>query len=231
MSRKKREVFGVLAEVLVILLFSLTTYLAYRRTDLAALLVVHACAIVFFLVFVERLKESYAARLRRAKHQRDTDALTGLLQKETGQRAVDRYLSAHPDDCSVLVVFDIDDFKSVNDAHGHLIGDSVLQLIGETARNYFRDDDILVRFGGDEFVLFLPDVQDRRIASSILRRFRKNLKTSLVSLSGVENVTCSFGAVCFLNEEKTFRELFARADSALYLAKQQKNSICFSPET
>lgn len=230
MFRKQHEVIGYLIEALTICVFSLATYLACRGVDSVVVFIVHVCAVIIFFVFIERLKGSYDTRLKRVKHQRDTDALTGLLQKEAGQRAIDRYLLAHPDDCFVFIVFDIDDFKIVNDTHGHLVGDTVLRVIGEAAHNYFRDDDILIRFGGDEFVIFLPKVQDKSMASAILRRFRKNLKTSLANLSGIEMVTCSFGATCSSNDGKTFRELFAQADNALYVAKQSKNSVRFYSE-
>ena len=92
--------------------------------------------------------------LEQARH----DSLTQLYNNRTGKELIDRYLQAKDPyaSCGMLVI-DLDFFKNVNDCYGHLFGDKVLQEFARLLRTLFRSSDILVRFGGDEFVVFLKD--------------------------------------------------------------------------
>ena len=93
--------------------------------------------------------------LEQARH----DSLTQLYNNRTGKELIDRYLQAKDPyaSCGMLVI-DLDFFKNVNDRYGHLFGDKVLQEFARLLRTLFRSSDILVRFGGDEFVVFLKDI-------------------------------------------------------------------------
>ena len=93
--------------------------------------------------------------LEQARH----DSLTQLYNNRTGKELIDRYLQAKDPyaSCGMLVI-DLDFFKNVNDCYGHLFGDKVLQEFARLLRTLFRSSDILVRFGGDEFVVFLKDI-------------------------------------------------------------------------
>lgn len=127
-----------------------------------------------------------------------------------------------------MLVIDLDFFKNVNDRYGHLFGDKVLQEFARMLRTLFRSSDILVRFGGDEFVAFLKDIPN----TTLLQKTRQ-LSESVQQVKFWENdyrMTCSIGA-CFLPENTagySFDQLFENADWALYQAKQNgRNQYVF----
>lgn len=163
--------------------------------------------------------------LEQARH----DSLTQLYNNRTGKELIDRYLQAKDPyaSCGMLVI-DLDFFRNVNDCYGHLFGDKVLQEFARLLRTLFRSSDILVRFGGDEFVVFLKDIPN----TTLLQKTRQ-LSESVQQVKFWENdyrMTCSIGA-CFLPENTagySFDQLFENADWALYQAKQNgRNQYVF----
>lgn len=163
--------------------------------------------------------------LEQARH----DSLTQLYNNRTGKELIDRYLQAKDPyaSCGMLVI-DLDFFKNVNDCYGHLFGDKVLQEFARLLRTLFRSSNILVRFGGDEFVVFLKDIPN----TTLLQKTRQ-LSESVQQVKFCENdyrMTCSIGA-CFLPENTagySFDQLFENADWALYQAKQNgRNQYVF----
>ena len=163
--------------------------------------------------------------LEQARH----DSLTQLYNNRTGKELIDRYLQAKDPyaSCGMLVI-DLDFFKNVNDCYGHLFGDKVLQEFARLLRTLFRSSDILVRFGGDEFVVFLKGIPN----TTLLQKTRQ-LSESVQQVKFWENdyrMTCSIGA-CFLPENTagySFDQLFENADWALYQAKQNgRNQYVF----
>ena len=163
--------------------------------------------------------------LEQARH----DSLTQLYNNRTGKELIDRYLQAKDPyaSCGMLVI-DLDFFKNVNDRYGHLFGDKVLQEFARMLSTLFRSSDILVRFGGDEFVVFLKDIPN----TTLLQKTRQ-LSESVQQVKFWENdyrMTCSIGA-CFLPENTagySFDQLFENADWALYQAKQNgRNQYVF----
>ena len=125
---------------------------------------------------------------------------------------------------------DLDDFKRVNDAHGHLAGSHVLMEMAAVILSSIRDTDAVARYGGDEFVIVLPDTQIE-LAGTVAERIRekiahhhfsagRNLKLSL---------TASFGVAAFPEHASSPQQLIACADTAMYEAKAaNKNCIRFS---
>ncbi|WP_322982034.1 GGDEF domain-containing protein [Pseudomonas sp. C11] len=127
-----------------------------------------------------------------------------------------------------LLMLDVDHFKAYNDRHGHLPGDYALCLVAHTLRNQLRPKDSLVRFGGEEFVILLPELAASD-ARAIGERLRKSLEqiTSFYSPVGVlPGVTISLG-LAEMQTADSLQGLIARADAALYQAKQQgRNCLC-----
>ena len=127
-----------------------------------------------------------------------------------------------------LLMLDVDHFKAYNDQHGHLAGDYALCLVAHTLRNQLRPKDSLVRFGGEEFVILLPELAASE-ARAIGERLRKSLEqiTSFYSPVGVlPGVTISLG-LAEMQTADSLQGLIARADAALYQAKQQgRNCLC-----
>lgn len=114
-----------------------------------------------------------------------------------------------------LIMFDIDRFKEINDTHGHLAGDQVLVFLSDVVRRQIRDSDYLARFGGDEFLLLLPETPlDGAVRTA--ERLRAALAQQPCGELGA--VKCSFG-VCEYAPEETGDDLVRRADRALYQAK------------
>jgi diguanylate cyclase (GGDEF)-like protein len=125
-----------------------------------------------------------------------------------------------------LLMFDLDDFKKFNDAHGHLAGNKVLAGIGEIFRSNTRSIDLAVRFGGEEFALLLQEAdadQARQVAERIMDSLQSN---PFVSPEGREVfLTFSVGIVTYPTHARNGQELLQKADQMLYKAKGKKNHI------
>ncbi len=120
-----------------------------------------------------------------------------------------------------LILFDVDFFKKYNDANGHNAGDKLLVQISEIMQNSIRDEDLAVRYGGEEFLIVLPNTNLNH-ARQIGERIHKLVKENT-------SVTISGGLVCH-SEELSFEELVLRADKLLYKAKEKgRDQIIFAP--
>ena len=148
-----------------------------------------------------------------------TDNLTQVASRERlEQRALLEMTKARQDDEQFsLMVFDIDNFKQINDEFGHHIGDHALQQLCLIAQHSLRPDDLLGRFGGDEFVILLPKTS-MQAAQQIAERILDELQN--VRVADVQRLTASFG-VAELHVDDDYDSLFMRADQALYRAKYQ----------
>jgi diguanylate cyclase (GGDEF)-like protein len=159
-----------------------------------------------------------ARRFREARQLADLDALTGLHNRryfhETLAREVAR---AHRYNRNLaLIIFDLDDFKAINDRIGHLSGDSVLAEASERIREVVRSADIACRVGGDEFAVILPESK-LRDADQLYARLRTTLSSKPVGQAGP--LTMSAG-VAELQADDDAIAFFQRADHALYGAKE-----------
>jgi diguanylate cyclase (GGDEF)-like protein len=120
-----------------------------------------------------------------------------------------------------VAMIDIDDFKRINDTHGHLAGDDVLRGIGSLLNTLSRESDTIGRFGGEEFLIVMPEC-DQTQAVLALERFNKALREHRFTLTSGETlrVTCSIGTTQATGETSQ-TELLANADKALYQAKHE----------
>lgn len=140
--------------------------LHYKEPEIANFDVLNAIiytmlAILLYLLTSRTKADEHRLRWEIAK-QRDTDELTKLLTKNAIERKIKRYMELTPSKPAMMLVIDLDNFKHINDTFGHAYGDAVLRLMGECIRSNFREDDYKGRFGGDEFVVFLPGIDDKR---------------------------------------------------------------------
>jgi len=148
--------------------------------------------------------------------QASTDGLTGLLNRRSFENQI-RVLrrKASP---FALVMADLDDFKRVNDTHGHDAGDRALRIFSETLRATVRPDDLVCRYGGEEFAVVLPDCGAADTAV-VMERVRAEL-AAIGARGEAPPFTASFGVIaCDPDEE--LEQLVARVDSVLYRAKTQ----------
>lgn len=151
------------------------------------------------------------------------DPLTNLYNRRYLNDILSRELIRISRDKTQLCVamFDIDNFKSVNDNFSHLAGDEILKMIGELLRNYFRESDICFRFGGEEFVVVLINT-DLKTTLEKMEQFRKKLKTTTVyyKTKKLPNVTVSIGVAEAPEHGMFIQDILKSADQALYAAKQ-----------
>ena len=117
------------------------------------------------------------------------------------------------------MIFDLDNFKQINDEHGHVIGDKVIQDSASTITSLIRDSDIFARFGGDEFVLLLPHT-DLKDAENLAERIVQAVSALSISTASSEvNITVSIGVAVLKPEHSNIDHLIHAADEALYRAK------------
>ena len=116
-----------------------------------------------------------------------------------------------------IVMADLDKFKEINDIYGHTTGDQVLKTVGMFLQKNVRDVDILARYGGDEFVMLLPET-DRDEAYAFAERLRE--RVSQMKLKDIPKFTISLGIASYPVDEKDFEDLIKKADEAMYSAKE-----------
>lgn len=147
------------------------------------------------------------------------DALTGLFNKTAAQKAISDHLADSIFQApGVLIIIDVDHFKQFNDRYGHMVGDSVLRYVGSTLKEVFRSSDILCRWGGDEFLVFMRNTRNENSIQSRLKRFA--LQMSHFEEDGKAlPISVSIGAA-IARKAETMDDLFQRADLALYEVKK-----------
>ena len=166
---------------------------------------------------------------RRVASQAATDSLTGLANRRTldEELALEWRRADRIGDSLAFVLLDLDDFKSVNDSHGHQAGDAVLRRVGEILGAGVRQVDLAGRYGGEEFALILPET-DLAGAVKLAERLRASLEGTAVELPSGETLraTASFG-VAVKGELAAPEHLVAVADEALYAAKAAGKNCVF----
>lgn len=166
---------------------------------------------------------------QKARRDSETDPLTGVgtrrvlenvLKAECARAA--RYHNSFS-----IAIIDIDNFKKINDSAGHAAGDEALQQLAKMICSNIRKTDVPARYGGDEFVLLMPETRLNE-ASILLERLRVEMKNA--SIAGVPSITISCGAAEWSGEGDTSKEMLKRADAALYEAKRHgRNRVVSSP--
>ncbi len=174
-------------------------------------------------------EKSYAKVILETTH----DGLTTLFNRQYFKEVLNQTIAAakrYDNDVSMLFI-DIDDFKQINDTHGHSAGDEVIQLVAQVIQNSKRDSDVAARYGGEEFVLMMPHTEGIK-GYVCAERIRKRVEE--IEAGTPDNpikVTVSIGLASFPQNCKNSAELINRADSALYLAKGAgKNTISMYKE-
>jgi diguanylate cyclase (GGDEF)-like protein len=178
-------------------------------------------------VSVERLAPAEVEALRRASARlgdADRDALTGLFSRRWLEEGLPPWIERHRRDGEALccLFIDVDHFAEVNNKHRHAVGDRVLRDVAELVRKAIRDDDVAVRYGGDEVVVFLARCRlpvGKSVADRIRTAVRAHAWGDPLEAGGI---TLSIG-VAQLGQAESAQAWMDRADAALYRAKEQRD--------
>ena len=210
-----------------------------RRIDMLELMLLTGLLVAGIIAFiVRRLHEerSDVARqimldleMNQLRHQAMRDPLTGLPNRRAMLDALAQATCGPQADGHQHVFFllDLNEFKRVNDLHGHAVGDRVLQVIVDRFRSATRADDVLARLGGDEFAVLSHDV-DRAGGSAIGHRFIACLHSKICVEGHAHDIGVSIGATIIPDDGVTAQEILRNADLAMYRAKNaDRSALCF----
>ncbi len=158
----------------------------------------------------------------------EIDTLTKAHNRRAFEEAVEFLISNYKNKTGAfsIIMFDIDDFKKINDTYGHDAGDITLKKISEIVLNNIRQEDIFCRIGGEEFVLILKSVNIFD-AFSVAEKLRKLIENTPIHYDNFSiNITCSFGIAEF-DKSDTKKSLFKKADLALYVSKTSGKNMSY----
>jgi diguanylate cyclase (GGDEF)-like protein len=141
-----------------------------------------------------------------------TDPLTGTLNRRSGYARLEQWLESERS--FSLLVIDMKRFKEINDTYGHNVGDEVLQWVSQTLQDSVRGDDLVIRQGGDEFLIATVGP-----INPIIERLRKALSQSVATSVGVLEVAIDIGAAYYPDDAQNLEDLIAVADEKMYLEK------------
>jgi len=182
--------------------------------------------ILVILLVLYIVHENYRGNQELMKYAQ-TDALTGLYNKETTKLRTDEILSTDKDMIHAFLILDMDCFKQINDGYGHAVGDIVLQKFGQLLRDIFREDDIVGRIGGDEFVVVMKNIKMKEMAIAKAEELlTKTQQYEIKELNG-SAISISIGIAMAPEDGDCYMDLYKRADQALYQAKRSgKARVC-----
>lgn len=183
--------------------------LQFLLTIISLFIICIVCFIVMEKYFIEL---SYRA---------NRDMMTGLYNKNSFSKNIEASLS-HARTTGYLLIFDIDDFKKINDTYGHPQGDRVISSIAELLTGHFNSFGIIGRLGGDEFSVFVENVSKEEVINMV-EEVKHNM--TRLTLEGEQPISCSIGITSCTNKN-TFDEAYLAADKALYAAKKQGKNCC-----
>lgn len=168
---------------------------------------------------LEALRDAFCVAHSRAS----VDPLTGLMNRASFDNALELTLThaARSESQAALMFMDLDGFKSVNDQKGHPVGDRLLKDVAGRIVASVRDDDLLARYGGDEFVVLLDSLASVQVIDAIATRIIEALSAPLVVDGLHVRLSISIGVALFPEHGKTGKELIDRADAAMYRAKHE----------
>jgi diguanylate cyclase (GGDEF)-like protein len=171
--------------------------------------------------FISFIMENYLLKISSS-----IDKLTGTLTRRFLEEALDEHIERAKvaEGVFSIIMFDLDNFKGVNDRFGHQTGDQVLRDVSKIVMDSLRKIDVCGRYGGEEFIVILPGT-DISIANGIAERIRQNIENKKV-LGSKRELTVSMGIATYPSHGKWIQELVEKADQALYVAKANGRNRC-----
>lgn len=196
-------------------------YVIYSVIILTALILV-AYSSVIFLNHSKKLK----MQAEKLKEEVSVDSLTGASSRTFGKKILTKDFEEFKQSGTnrTIAFFDIDNFKTFNDTYGHNVGDEVIKTIVSTISEQLKQDDYIIRWGGDEFVIVYSDV--RKNLDALLSDLNKKVAEQQIVTDNGQKIhfSISIGATLFYPIDNTLSDTIKRVDDALYLAKRDKNT-------
>ena len=184
-----------------------------------------------FLIDQSSLALENAARYVSARNLVNIDELTGLFNYRYLEVAMEREVKrAERYGTNLSVIFlDIDQFKEINDTHGHLVGSKVLKEVGKLLKSSVREIDTVIRYGGDEYTILLVET-GLETAAGVAERIRRSIeKHRFLASDGMTiRITASLGYACYPEDTKSKLQLIELADQAMYRGKASGRNVVFS---
>ena len=173
------------------------------------------------IISIEDITES--AQLRAELERRaNLDMLTRCMNRATVMAALEATLSQGDHGLTAVIFADLDNFKAVNDLHGHAVGDELLIVAGERLTSAVRASDYVGRLGGDEFLVVCPDVSGPHEAANVADRVAGALHGNFTISGTAIELRASVGMVCAERQGASTEELVSRADAAMYTTKRKR---------
>ena len=158
-------------------------------------------------------------QLVKEKEASNLDPLTGLYNRKMIENYFDYMAKNNKELSGILMLIDLDNFKKVNDKKGHMEGDKVLKQVAEIINKSFRDWDIKVRLGGDEFIVYMQNSIPMNILERKIESFISNVRMELKQYYDENHLSVSVGAVLCDKDCDSYEKIYQMADGAMYVAK------------
>ena len=211
---------GVASVVFLVWMYYVKSYDVWVMDMINVLIFLGVGIFIHIIANSVRIKEFVLTR--QINIQKDLDDLTGLQNKGAITRQINEYLNDKSKNKGIMFLLDIDGFKKINDTFGHDVGDVVLNKLGVFLKNKFINGEIVGRFGGDEFIIFIKDDNDKELASRAATEIVDGAANSVSYPYQQEPLQVSMGIAIYRGSEKNYSEIFKKADIALYQAKANK---------
>lgn len=210
---------GVASSVFIVWMHYVKPYDVWRM-DLINIIIYSVIGFIIHVISNSiRIKEFVLTK--KINIQKDTDGLTGLKNKSATTRAINEYLADKTKDKGIMYLLDIDNFKSINDTYGHDVGDSIIYQFGKFLKETFNNNEIVGRFGGDEFIVFIKDTDDYGYAVEVARKVAEGAP-EYVKFPDDNKLSVGIGLSLYRGEEQNYSEIFKKADVALYKTKADR---------
>ena len=166
--------------------------------------------------------DGWRNEINRWKEKAERDVLTGLYNREHFEQVLGEQLGSGACQSAAVLFVDVDDLKIANDSYGHLFGDTLLCYVAKQMLAIFRHTDVIARYGGDEFVVFAPNVT-QEVLEQRLQKLYAAFRHPIRGDAAQYTASVSIGAALYPKDGADAAALLAHADSALYEAKRTKN--------
>ncbi|MDY5496729.1 MAG: GGDEF domain-containing protein [Anaerobutyricum sp.] len=221
----ENSVFWAMLSYFILPAAATITLMLYYGLSLQNMAIVISTQIMFIVDIIQmanRLNRSQSD-YQKARMEAEHDAMTGLWNKTFGMAYITDYMDKMQEgDSAALFFADIDSFKNVNDTYGHMVGDYWIKEVANILESVFRREDIVCRFGGDEYLILLKGMCREEVLREKILQFEKILERK--SLEQGQRIRCSFGICRIMGKGCQIDRCIDLADRALYEAKQEKTS-------